>query len=639
MRATSSHRRGAVLALCTFAFLCLAGEGRAEPFDVRAHYDKAEYRIAMRDGVHLFTTVYTPKDTSQRYPLLMRRTPYSVESYGPQKFHDWLALAPSEAFLREGYIFVLQDARGRYKSEGDWEDFRPLRTSRRDTDETTDTYDTIEWLLRHVQRNNGRVGLWGISYDAWYTMMGLIEPHPALNAASPQATTGDLFLGDDLHFNGAFQLMIVNWVLYMNQSARARGEQAEMKLPEDTFGQPWAYRAFLEAGPTAEWDAKHFGNGLGPQWANVLSHPDYDEFWRRRNMLEPLKDIRVPVLNVSGWFDTFDLFGQMATYKAIERQVPRNASTLVAGPWRHGGWQLDDGGHLGDIQFGSRTSEYFQEQIALPFFQRHLKGKGDWAAPEAVVFETGGNAWHRFDQWPPANVTKKSLYLRAGGRLSYDAPADTSADARDEYVSDPAKPVPHSTKITADANDNWRIEDQRLNSTRPDVLVYESPVLEQDVTIAGPVGVRLFASTSGTDSDWIVKLVDIYPGDTPAEKKESGEVRMAGHQMLVGVEVMRGRYRESFEHPRAMKPDEPTPIAFDILDRFHTFRKGHRIAVHVQSSFFPFVDRNPQTFVDIYHARPEDYRKATQRISRSASMASHLELPVLEERQPVRNPR
>ena len=625
--------RDRALLLCAgFIFLGLAGEASTEPFDVRAHYDKAEYRIPMRDGVKLFVAVYTPNDKSQRYPILMQRTPYSIRSYGPQNFHDGEALAPGESFLRDGYIFVLQDVRGRYKSEGEWEDFRPLRTNPRETDETTDTYDTIEWLIRHVAPNNGRVGLWGISYDAWYTTMGIIEPHPALKAASPQATTGDLFVGDDFHLNGAFDLMSVTWAHYMNQSAQARGERAEMPRPKETFGEPWAYRVYLAAGPTDQWDGKHFGGQLGRQWANVLSHPNYDEFYRRRNMLEPLKNIRLPVLNVSGWFDTFDLYGEMATYKAIERQVPHNASTLVVGPWRHGGWQSEDGTHLADIQFGSKTSKYFQENIAFPFFQRYLKDKGDWSAPEAVVFETGGNIWHRFEQWPPANVTKKSLYFRAGGGLSYAAPTEDSADASDEYLSDPAKPVPHSTKITADPDDNWRIEDQRLDSTRPDVLTYETPVLDHDVTIAGPVGVSLFASTSGTDSDWVVKLIDIYPDDEPAVKTESGEVKMAGYQMLVGVQVMRGRYRKSFEHPEPMKPGEATPIAFDILDRLHTFKKGHRIGVHVQSSFFPFIDRNPQTFVDIYHARPEDYRKATQRISLSVALPSHLELPVLEGR-------
>jgi len=633
MRVTSSRN---VLLCAALIFLGLAATARAEPFDIQAHYDKAEYRIPMRDGVALFTAVYTPKDPAQRYPILMTRTPYSIEPYGPQKIHEWKALAPAESFLRDGYIFVLQDVRGRYKSEGEREDFRPLRTSRRDTDETTDTYDTIEWLIHHVARNNGRVGLWGISYAGWYTMMGILEPHPALKAASPQATTGDPFLGDDFHSNGAFELMGVTWMHYMNRSGQARGELAESdddyKEPYGGFGLPWAYRTLLAAGPTDQWDTRHFGGQLGRQWANVLAHPNDDEYWRQRTLLEPLKNIKLPVLNVSGWFDTFDLFGQMATYKAIERQVPHNASTLVAGPWRHGGWRRDDGSYLGDIQFGAKTSEYFKENIALPFFQRHLKNKGEWSAPEAVVFETGGNAWHRFEQWPPASVSKQNLYLRAGGGLSFDAPTQDSADVADEYLSDPAKPVPHTSKITADPDmPNWRIEDQRLDSTRPDVLTYETPVLDRDITIAGPIPVRLFASTSGTDSDWVVKLIDIYPDKEPAATIAAGNLDMAGYQMLVGVEVMRGRYRKSFEHPEAMTPGEITPIGFDILDRFHTFKKGHRIGVHVQSSFFPFIDRNPQTFVDIYHARPEDYRKATQRISRSAALPSHLELPVLEQ--------
>ena len=629
----AARSRNHVLFLCA-ALLSLgcAAVAHAAPFNIRAHYNKAEYRIPMRDGVKLFVAVYTPKDQSRRYPILMTRTPYCIRSYGLKNIHSWKDLAPAEAFLRDGFIFVLQDVRGRYKSEGEFEHFRPLRTSAQETDETTDTYDTIEWLIHHVAGNNARVGLWGISYPGWYTMMGLIDPHPALKAASPQATTGDAFIGDDLHWNGALDLMGMTWVHDMYQSQQARGERAELAEKPDsfsTFGDPWAYRAYL-AMPIDRLDTPEFGGEHGPLWANIVAHPDYDQFWRRRNLLEPLKNIRLPVLNVGGWFDTFDLYGQLETYKAIERQVPHNASTLVVGPWRHGGWHKDDGSQLGDIQFGSETSEYFQRKIVLPFFQRYLKDGGDWSAPEAVVFETGGNAWHRFDQWPPANVTKKNLYFRAGGSLSYDAPTEESSDASDEYVSDPARPVPHSMKITANPDDNWRVEDQRLWSTRPDVLTYETPILDHDVTIAGPVRVDLVASTSGTDSDWVVKLIDIFADDAASVKSASGEVRMAGYQMLVGVDLMRGRYRTSFEHPEPMKSGEPTPVVFDMLDRFHTFKQGHRIGVQIQSSFFPFLDRNPQTFVNPYQARPEDYRKATQRIMRSTALASHLELPVLE---------
>lgn len=594
----------------------------AEGFDVGAAYEKSEHQIVTRDGTKLFTIVYTPKDKSKRYPILLRRTPYSVAPYGAGRIHEWRALAPAEAFLREGYIFVMQDVRGRYKSEGQWDNYHLLRQDKKGTDETTDTYDTIEWLLRNVRGHNGRVGQWGISHDGWFTVMGMIHPHPALKAASPQATTGDAFFGDDFHHNGAFILQILSWIKYMGDSSAARADQAEMKLAPFDYGTPWAYEFFLNAGPTDGIEAKYFGGNLEKQWRETIEHPDYDDYWKRRNALEPLVNIKVPVLNVTGWYDTFDPYGSLATYKAIEQKNPRNSSTLVAGPWRHGGWLSDDGSKLGDVEFGSKTSEYFQQEVIFPFFQHYLKDKGDWGATEAVMFETGNDAWHRYEQWPPKGVASQSLYLQAKSRLSFAKPSDANADACDEYVSDPAKPVPYTSKIDFENNHTWRLDDQRLDSTRPDVLTFESAPLEQDLTIAGPIGMELFASTSGTDSDWFVKLIDVYPGN--AEK-------LPGYQRLIGMDVMRGRYRNSFSAPEAMKPGEVTRIHFDILDKFHTFKKGHRLRVHVQSSFFPYIDRNPQTFVpNIYRAQPQDYRKATQRVCRSAQFASHLVLPVLK---------
>ncbi|MBL8271919.1 CocE/NonD family hydrolase [Steroidobacter sp.] len=603
------------------ALLLLVGTAQAEEFDVKAHYQKHEYQIAMRDGVKLFTIVYTPRDTSQRYPFLFKRTPYSVAPYGADRYHAAKDMAPADAFLRDGYILVLQDVRGRYKSEGQWENYRLQRQGKQGIDESTDIYDTIEWLLRKVPGHNGRVGQWGISHDGWMTVMGVIQPHPALKAASPQATTADAFFGDDFHHNGAFIQEILDWVHYMGASSKARGEHAETKTPDPAYGTPWNYEFFLNAGPIDGINAKYFGGVLEKQWDETIQHPDYDEYWQQRNALDPLVNIKVPVLNVLGWFDTFDPYGSMATYKAIEQKNQRNKNTVVAGPWRHGGWRAEDGSSLGPVKFGSATSEYYQNEVVFPFFQRYLKDRGDWAEPEAVMFETGNNAWHRFEQWPPKAAVAQNLYLQQGGGLSLTKPAQTDAAACDEYVSDPAKPVPYTSEISNTVSNTWRIEDQRPMSIRPDVLAYRSEPLAQDVTIAGPIGVELFASTTGTDSDWVVKLIDIHPNDAQ---------ELPGYQLPVGMEIMRGRYRNSFSKPEPMKPGEVTPIRFDILDKFHTFKKGHRIGVQVQSSFFPYIDRNPQQFVNIYRAKPEDYVKATQRVCRSASFASHLVLPVLK---------
>ena len=604
------------------ALLLFIAPAVAADFDVKANYEKHEHQIVMRDGVKLFTIVYTPRDKSQRYPMLFKRTPYSVAPYGLDRYHPTKDLAPADAFLREGYILVLQDVRGRYKSEGQWDNYRLLRQGKQGIDETTDIYDTIEWLLRNVKGHNGRVGQWGISHDGWMTVMGMIHPHPALKAVSPQATTADAFFGDDFHHNGAFAQQILDWIYYMGESNKARGEQAELEIPEPGYARPWAYEFFLNAGPTDEINGRYFGGTLEKQWDETIQHPDYDEYWQRRNALEPLVNIKIPVLNVLGWYDTFDPYGSMATYKAVEQKNKRNKNTVVAGPWRHGGWRDEDGSKLGPVPFGSATSEYYQNEVVFPFFQRYLKDRGDWAEPEAVMFETGGNAWHRFDQWPPKAVASRSIYLQAGGGLSPSKPAQDDAAACDEYISDPAKPVPYTTEVSIASSNTWRIEDQRLVSTRPDVLTYQSAPLEQDVTIAGPIGVELFASTTGTDSDWVVKLIDIHPGDAAT---------LPGYQMPVGMELMRGRYRNSFSRPEPVKPGEVTRIRFDILDKFHTFKKGHRIGVHVQSSFFPYIDRNPQQFVNIYRARPEDYVKATQRVCRSAQFASQLILPVLEK--------
>jgi len=597
-------------------------------YDMKAYYDKTEHMIPMRDGVKLFTAVYTPKDKSNTYPFMLYRTPYSIRAYGDD-FPSTSGYFLWGDMPKEGFVFVYQDIRGTYKSEGEFEVIRSIRQDKTDpiaTDESTDNYDTIEWLLNNVAGHNGKVGQWGVSYMGWTTVQGMIDAHPALKASSPQASPSDMFIGDDWHHNGAFRLTYS--FAWMNHTAQKRDTPTQKQPEPFNYGTPWGYEFFLEAGPTSELNDRYFG-GRVPAFDDFIDHPNYDEFWQRQNALPYLDNITHPILNVAGWFDAEDFYGPVSIYKEIEKRNAVNQSTFVSGPWNHGGWVGDDGSYLGDIQFGAKTSEYFQQHIAAPFFRYHLKGEGKWSPSEAIVFETGGNRWHNFDAWPPQNTQAKALYFQANGRLSFEKPNNKRGTA-DDFVSDPNKPVPFTTEFTAGwPGHTWMIEDQRLASTRPDVLVYKTAVLEQDITIAGPILANLFASTSGTDSDFFVKLIDVFPGDAPNPEPNPKGLQMGSYQMLVGVEAMRAKYRNDFTNPKPMKPNKVTPISFNIWDKFHTFKKGHRIMVQVHSSWFPAYDRNPQQFMDIYQAKAEDYRKATQKVHRSRQSPSHLVLPVL----------
>ena len=582
-------------------------------------YTKSTHMVAMRDGVRLYTTVYSPRDSSTTTPILLKRTPYSIGSYRENEYPE--LLGPSSEFDESGYIFAFQDVRGKFKSEGEFEVIKPLRSDPDGTDESTDTYDTIEWLLSNVEGHNGRVGQWGISYDGWQTAMGMIGAHPALKASSPQASPSDMFIGDDWHHNGAFRLMYAfSWL-----ARNARTGPSESRPQGFDYGTPWGYRFFLELGPIRRIDELYFKKRV-PAWNEFMEHGAYDDYWQRQNLLNDLKGIEHPILNVAGWFDAEDFYGPMSIYYTLEEKNPSNQSTLVAGPWRHGGWRSMPGDSLGDIHFGSSTSNYFQENVQFPFFQHYLKDQGSWSGKEAVMFETGTNQWREFDRWPPEGTITKKLFIQEGGKLSFEAAASGGTDS---FVSDPHHPVPFSAEIRTTQGHLWMIEDQRFASTRPDVLVYQTDPLEEDITIAGPILANLFVSTSGTDSDFIVKLIDVLPGDTPDPEPNPKGVRMGDFQMLLAGEVFRAKFRNSYSEPEPLVPGEVTPIRFDLRDRFHTFRRGHRIMVHIQSTWFPVIDRNPQTFVDIYHAGPEAFQKASQTVYRNAEFPTHIELQVL----------
>jgi hypothetical protein len=592
------------------------------------HYTKKVHMIPMRDGVRLFTQVYAPLDTSQEYPIMLRRTPYGIPPYGENRYRN--SLGPSWHFVEEGYIFVYQDCRGKYRSEGEFVVMRPYLPDKRgpqDTDDSSDTYDTIEWLLKNIPNHNGRVGQWGISYPAWHTVMGMIDAHPALKASSPQASPSDMWIGDDFHHNGAFRLMYTfDWLAH---SARLREGPSGARARRFDYGTADGYKFFLELGPISNVNKKYFHDSV-PTWNEYMAHDSYDEYWKRQNVLPHLDNIKHPILNVAGWFDAEDFYGPMSIYSTIEKKNPHNKSILVVGPWLHGGWARMDGDSLGNIRFGSKTGVYYRKNVEFPFFNYYLKEKGRLHPPEALVFETGSNQWKSYHKWPPPDAREKNIYLHSNGKLSFDPPSDHSERAFDSYLSDPDKPVPWSSQIQTRQGHLWMVEDQRFASRRPDVLVYQTDVLTGDVTIAGPIIACLYVSTTGTDADWIVKLIDVYPSDAPDNQPNPCSVRMGDFQMLLAGEVFRSKYRNSFENPEPLVPGEITKIEFDLRDKSHCFGRGHRIMVQIQSTWFPVIDRNPQVFCDIYHAEEEDFQKATHSVYRSRKYPSHLKLLLIE---------
>ena len=585
---------------------------------LREHYTKYEYKIPMRDGVKLFTAVYEPKDQSQPYPILMTRTPYGLKPYGEDLYPEPTGVL--QQYAKEGFIFVMQDVRGRYASEGQFIHVRPHRPAAsgpNGTDESTDAYDTIDWLVKNLPNNSGKVGMIGISYPGFYTAAGMIDSHPALKCASPQAPICDWFAGDDFHHNGAFYLphafgFLSGFGQKLEDPTRESPKKFDYKTPD-------GYEFYLALGPLANADKLFFRNKI-EFWDDLMEHGTDDEFWQSRDMRPQLKNVKAAVMTVGGWFDAEDLFGTLSTYRAVEKNNPGAFNMLVMGPWFHGGWSSDAGDHLGNINFGARTSDFYRERIELPFLKHFLKDDSKIDLPKASVFETGTNRWRRYDAWPPKNSRERALYFHAGGKLSFDPPPPNGEAQFDEYISDPAKPVPYIPNIAIGMTREHMVDDQRFAASRPDVLVYQSDVLQEDLIIAGPIEAKIKVSTSGTDSDWIVKLIDVYPGDYPT--LDPSGTMMGGYQQLVRGEAMRGKFRESLADPKPFEPGKITPIEYVLPDVNHAFRRGHRIMVQVQSSWFPLIDRNPQKFCDIYHAKPEDFQKAIERVYHSSDAPS-----------------
>jgi putative CocE/NonD family hydrolase len=607
------------------------------PDEVRSSYTKHEYLIRMRDGVRLFTAVYVPKDDARRYPILLSRTPYSVRPYGVDSYPA--RLGPSELLQKDGYIFAYQDVRGRHMSEGEWTDMRPhlaVKRSPRDVDESTDAHDTVDWLVKNVRGNNGRVGIWGISYPGFFAVAALPGAHPALAAASPQAPVADLFMGDDSFHNGAF-FLAANFGFFANFTDRKGPPEIPKQGPRFDYGTPDGYEFFLRLGPLSNANARYF-KGASAGWNSLIEHTSYDEFWKSRAIARRLGAVKPAVLTVGGWFDAEDLAGPLSVYRTIEASGAAE-NGIVMGPWSHGQWDDADGDRLGNLDFAVKTAAYYREHLERPFFARHLKGEKGEPLPEATMFQTGWNEWRRFAAWPPAAATRTTYYLGGEGRLLATEPSEP--EAYDEYLSDPMRPVPYVGYTTQGMRHDYMTEDQRFAAARPDVLVYQTEPLEDDVSVVGPIEVELTVSTTGSDSDFVVKLIDVNPPTHPDRPRPPEEpappanaVKRGGYQQLVRGEPFRAKFRSSFERPEPMLPGQPTRIAFTMPDVCHAFRRGHRIMVQVQSSWFPLVDRNPQSFVDIPNAKPSDFVKATQRVYRARGRASSVSFPVEPPRRP-----
>ena len=593
---------------------------------VKENYTKYEYQIPMRDGKKLFTSVYVPKDQSKKYPIMMDRTPYSVAPYGTDKYKG--SLGPSSLFLHDSYIFVYQDVRGRWMSEGIFREMTPELEDHKtnaDVDEGTDTYDTIDWLIKNIPNNTGKVGVWGISYPGFFTTTSLLSRHPALVAASPQAPMSDLYRDDAFH-NGAFML-VANFSFYPFFTNRQDGTPTQRRGYEFNYDTQDGYDFYLRLGSIKHTNDSKWYNDTVRLWNEMLDHPNYDQHWKDRNVLPHLHDIKTAVLVTGGWYDAEDLYGAINTYKTLVKDNPKTPIYFTMGPWVHGGWARGPGDHLGDIDFGGSTGPFYREKIEFAFFSHYLKGT-DTDIPKVSTFETGTNQWKTYNTWPPKEAVDKNLYLLPGGKLSFDEPTNTG-DSNDAFVSDPNKPVPFISEIDMDMKREYMTADQRFAARRPDVLTYETDVLDKDVTLAGNIWANLKVSTTGTDADWVVKVIDVYPDSAKDNKFTDKDSHMSGYQQMVRSESMRGKFRNSFEKPVPFVPGEVSPVNFELQDVLHTFKKGHRIMVQVQSTWFPLIDRNPQGFENIMKANDADFKKATNKVYTSKEHPSYLKVRVM----------
>ncbi|MBL7816023.1 MAG: CocE/NonD family hydrolase [Saprospiraceae bacterium] len=594
---------------------------------IRNNYIKKETYITMRDGIRLFTTIYSPKDQSKKYPILMKRTPYTVAPYGATEF---ITRFQNMTLARQGNIFVFQDVRGRWMSEGEFVDIRPVvanRKSNKDVDESTDTYDTVDWLVKNVENNNGRVGVYGISYPGFYATNALVEAHPSVKAVSPQAPVTDWFIGDDFHHGGTFMLMD-GFSFYRNFGRPHPKPVLPKDFEERPLSYPDNYNFYLKMGALPNFTKKYMGDTI-KFWTDLMSHPNYDAFWKARNIRPHLKNTKPAVLTVGGLFDAEDCYGAWRTYEALEKQnTPSVSNRIVMGPWFHGAWGgRSEGAFLGNVQFGSKTSDYYQTKIEAPFFNFYLKDEGQLDLPEATIFETGSNKWTNYTHWPPTNTKTRNIYMQPNGKLNFSTPSVPTGST--SWISDPSKPVPYTEDVHEDRTREYMTDDQRFAARRPDVLVFETDVLQEDLTVTGPIDATLFFSTTGTDADLVVKVIDVFPDDAP--QWEGSKVPQGGYQMLVRGEILRGRFRNSWEKPEPFTPSLVTKVPVQLPDIAHTFKKGHRLMVQIQSSWFPIADRNPQKFVNIYQAKDSDFQKATHRIFHNAKNASHLTIRVLDK--------
>ena len=620
--------------LATYAFLflfpCMAFSQTPESSWIVNNYTKVEQYVPMRDGIRLFTTFYVPKDSSEQHPILLTRSPYSAAPYGKEFRAYWKS--PYKHYFQEKYIIALQDVRGRWMSEGQFEDVRPFNPNKKgiEIDEASDTYDAIDWMVKNLGTNNGNVGVFGISYPGFYSTMAALSGHPALKAVSPQAPVTDWFIGDDFHHNGAFMQM--DAFAFYSSFGRPRPKPTTIGPASFDYFTKDSYSFYLKNKTLDNLSKRYMGDSIA-FWKQLMNHPVYDEFWKARNPRNFVSNIKPAMLVVGGLFDAEDCFGAWRMYQAIEQKSPGANNKIVMGPWYHGQWSTAMGSKLGNVQFGSNTSEWYQQNIEFPFFNYYLIGKENTPdIAEATIFFSGENNWKQLPQWPPAEMKTRDMFLMADGKLGYNKAATNTMGKQTEkgytqYVSDPMKPVPYTEDVLFERTREYMTDDQRFAARRPDVLVFETDTLTSDLTLAGPVVADLMVSITGTDADFVVKVIDVFPDKF--SYSDSDKYIMNGYQMLVRGEVMRGKFRNSFEKPAPFVPNKITNVKYTLPDIAHTFKKGHRLMIQVQSTWFPLVDRNPQKFTDIYHAKESDFQKATIKVYHQPGANSKIILPVI----------